>query len=359
MEVGRRELHSTCSTNSEDRDTASETESDRARRRRRYHEGQQRRGGCSCRYRWINSKGGLMVLVWNLLVFSYQYEIAEDIFRLMPGYNGWEPWVKMSAALGVGISLPLLLYPLAGWLADTKLGRYKVMKISLWIMWGASITLLIYLILKYNYTYKNVSEDRRNVLLIPVAVVYCMNVIGLAGFQANIIPFGIDQMEHGSAEQYISFIHWYYWTRNFSFGLLLSYVLYSDTDPCFDPDHPYAAARIDMVVLVVQVALLSLALILDFCFSSVLVKEPKTLNPLRTVYNISVFVVRHSQPVGQRSAMTYERGYYTRTDLATIPYGGPFQIEDVESVKTFWRMIVFLTVTSFAIIPLYTVCLCK
>ena len=53
--------------------------------------------------------------------------------------------------------------------------------------------------------------------------------------------------------------------------------------------------------------------------------------------------------------MTYERGYYSRTDLATIPYGGPFQVEEVESVKTFWRMIVFLAVTSVTIMSIFMV----
>lgn len=338
-----RELSSSHGSGDEETtDAASEAESLLTKRRRRGH-------GCVCRIRWINNKGALMVLAWNLLVFSYQYQALDSILKLIPGYkqNKWDPWKKMSTFIALEASLPLLLYPLAGWLADTKFGRYRVMKSSMWIMWVACIILLIdHLLLQY--------VKNAHLLSVPVVVVvYVVNAIALAGFQANIIPFGLDQMEDASAEQYSSFVHWYYWTRNFSLGLVVTIVLYS-VSHCPIPEH---SDKIDFIVLLLEVGLLSLALILDFCFSRVLVKEPKAQNPLQIVFKVSMFVARHKQPVGQRSAITYDRGYYSRVDLATLPYGGPFDVEDVEAVKTFWRMIIFLAITASASIPIYTVCM--
>ena len=295
-----------------------------------------------------------MVLAWNFLVFSYQYKIVSILLELFPGYREWSPWRKMSASLGLDFSLPLLLYPLAGWLADVKLGRYRVLKASLWILWASAVVLLVYLLVKEAYTFQVISADRQYILILPIGVIYIGNTLGLAGFQANIIPFGIDQMENGSAEQYSSFIHWYYWTRNFNVGLVLDYFLHSVINPC--PKSPEDLSWLRLVVLLGEVGLLSLALFLDMFFSQALVKEPQAINPLKTVVKVTGFVVHHGKPVGQRSALTYERGYYSRSDLATIPYGGPFEVEDVESVKTFWRMIVFLGVVSSAIIPIYTVC---
>lgn len=339
-----REISSHVSGDEETTDVASEAESLQTRRRRR-------RRGCACRIRWINNKAALMVLAWNLLVFSYQYQALDSILKLIPGYkqNKWDPWRKMCTIVALEISLPHLLYPLAGWLADTKVGRYRVIKSSMWIMWMASIVLLINrLLLQY------VISSKKDVLSIPVViVVYVVNAMALAGFHANIIPFGLDQMEDGSAEQYSSFVHWYYWTRNFSLGLVATIVLYSLVSSCHRlPDH---SDEIDLIVLVLEVGFLSLALILDFYFSRVLVKEPKAQNPLQIVFKVSMFVARHKQPVGHRSAVTYDRGYYSRVDLATLPYGGPFEVEDVEAVKTFWRMIVFLAIASSASLPIYTV----
>ena len=290
-----------------------------------------------------------MVLAWNLLVFSYQYQALESILKLIPGYNEWHPWKKMSASLALDRCLPLLLYPLAGWVADTKLGRYKVMKGSIWIMWGASIFLLVSHIVR-------ASLHQEYLISLPIAIVlYGANAIGVAGFQANIIPFGVDQIEDGSAKQFSSFVHWYYWTRNFSLGLVLRYILHSVFLHCH-PQPAHQMDQINLVALLFETGLLSLALLLDVWFFKVLVMEPKARNPLKTVFNISKFIARHKQPVGQRSAWTYDRGYYSRADLATLPYGGPFEVEDVADVKTFWRMIVFLALTSSAIIPIYTVC---
>lgn len=293
-----------------------------------------------------------MVLAWNLLVFSYQYQALDSILKLIPDYkqNKWHPWKKMSTFIALE-TLPLLLYPLAGWLADTKFGRYRVMKGSIWIMWVACIILLVdHLLLQYAIDLKS---DIYHFLSVPVVViVYIVNAMALAGFQANIIPFGLDQMEDASTEQYSSFVHGYYWTRNFSLGLVATIVLYSAIPHCPIPEY---SDKIHFIVLVLEVGLLSLALILDFCFSRVLVKEPKARNPLKIVFRVSMFVARHKQPVGQRSAITYDRGYYSRVDLATLPYGGPFEVEDVEAVKTFWRMMIFLAITASAAIPIYTV----
>lgn len=344
----KRERELSPSADEKTTDAASEAEPLLTRRRRRRH-------GCVCRIRWINNKAALMVLAWNLLVFSYQYQALDSILKFIPGYkqNKWHPWKKMSTFIALEASLPLLLYPLAGWLADTKFGRYRVMKGSIWIMWVACIILLVdHLLLQYFIDLKN---DIYHFLSVPVVViVYIVNAMALAGFQANIIPFGLDQMEDASTEQFSSFVHWYYWTRNFSLGLVATIVLYSAIPHCPIPEY---SDKIDFIVLVLEVGLLSLALILDFCFSRVLVKEPKARNPLKIVFRVSMFVARHKQPVGQRSAITYDRGYYSRVDLATLPYGGPFEVEDVEAVKTFWRMMIFLAITASAAIPICTVCM--
>ena len=45
---------------------------------------------------------------------------------------------------------------------------------------------------------------------LPLAMIV-MN-IGLAGFKANIIQFGIDQLQDTPSEQFSTFINWFVWT---------------------------------------------------------------------------------------------------------------------------------------------------
>ena len=244
-------------------------------------------------------------------------------------------------------TLPKLLYPVAGWLADVKFGRYRVIKASMTLMWIGSVILLAALIVQYSVTYLDGSHNTTNKILwfIPVLVlVYLVNAVGIAGFHSNVIPFGLDQMEDGSGEEYSAFIHWYYWTRNFSIGTLILTIPYS-TNCNYYTGQGHSVLehgdKIDLIILATEVGFLSLALCLDFLISDWLVKEPKTQNPLKKVVQISTFVAKHKHPVGWRSAFTYT-SIASRTDLAKTMYGGSFESEDVEAVKTFWRILILM-----------------
>ena len=65
-------------------------------------------------------------------------------------------------------------------------------------------------------------------------------------------------------------------------------------------------------------------------------------NPYKTVYKVLQFARRHKYPL-QRSAFTYCDDYLlSRIDFAKERYGGPFSTEEVENVKTLFRIIVIL-----------------
>ena len=73
--------------------------------------------------RRVKDKGALLVLVWNFLIMSVLY--------LLNNYFGYRyTW-------GIAIFGVTLL--IAGWLADTHIGRYKVVRTSIWIMWITSV----------------------------------------------------------------------------------------------------------------------------------------------------------------------------------------------------------------------------
>ena len=63
------------------------------------------------------------------------------------------------------------------------------------------------------------------------------------------------------------------------------------------------------------------------------------------------YAAKHKYPV-QRSAFTYcENERPTRLDYGKSKYGGPFTTEQVEDVKTFWRILVVIIITSVLGIP--------
>ena len=105
----------------------------------------------------------------------------------------------------------MLLYPLAGWIADVYFGRYRAIKVSLWLMWTGIVTLSSCLCLKLL-----LSPNHEKVQIATVVVSFIVGLIaveaGIAGFAANVIPFGIDQLPTGSGDQLSGFITWHVFT---------------------------------------------------------------------------------------------------------------------------------------------------
>ena len=313
--------------------------------------------------RQLKSRGALLVLLWNLLVFSHQSTVFNNLLRFF-GLN--EPWEKVLAAIFLQQVLPNLLYPVAGWIADAKVGRYKVIRFSLFLMWLSSVFLLLIALLKYSLVYSpdmikdSVDHRYKNLrvwTLLLAALVYLLNSVGIAGFHTNIIPFGLDQMEDGSTEQHSAFIHWYYWTRKLSFGVLIWLIVHASSGYCsrefkFGPNYQHKPEyyqlefffRLEFVPLFFDCAFLSAALCIDFLFSrKYLNKDPKTHYPIRRIWRISNFIRENKQLVGRRKAITFT--YDTppsRWDFAKRLYGGPFDEDDVEDVHTFWRILGFI-----------------
>ena len=306
--------------------------------------------------RLLKSKGVILVLVWNLLVFSYQGLVLGTLVELFPGIKS-HPWRHVAINVFLQICLPFLLYPIAGWIADAKVGRYKVIRGSLRLMWIGALLYLGVEILSYTlndvvpYTVIGysaaVTDGFKNLLVAITVVIYILNAISIAGFQANLIPFGVDQMEDGSSDQYSAFIHWYYWSRNGSFGLIVQLVIQSFKGYCETSENPHLHVRTDrddLIILLLQVTFVTLAVCLDLIVSDqVLNKDPKVHNPLMKVWKVSKFIVKNNRFVGYRKAITYSyNDTLHRSDFAKKPYGGPFDSDYVEDVNTFWKMLVFI-----------------
>lgn len=121
----------------------------------------------------IKNKGAILALVWNYLIMSE--------FYLLMCYNEIK-YSKVWQLVG-GFTLPV-----AGWLADIYLGRYKLLNCGMWIMWLSTVAAVItHTMAQFFEAYSRINAKVFLVILVIMAV-------GLGGFQANIIQFGLDQV---------------------------------------------------------------------------------------------------------------------------------------------------------------------
>ena len=89
---------------------------------------------------------------------------------------------------------------------------------------------------------------------------------------------------------------------------------------------------------------MAIVLCTDFFLSPKwLIIEPKSPQSLKLIFKVLKFAAKHNAPVN-RSALTYwEDDIPSRIDLGKSKYGGPFTTEQVEDVKTLFKLLVVFT----------------
>lgn len=269
----------------------------------------------------LKSKGLLLTLFWNFSILSvFHYVVVfhtnNRVFSAasFSPYSGWFFFPAM------------MVYPVVGWLADTRYGRCKTVRCGLWIMWVTAILLSAVSVAKYRLS----SHLALNVLDV---LLFLALSVGLTLCQSSIIQLGIDQLTGASSGHITSYLNWYTWS--FFAGELLI---------CFTQMCVWSYG--ELVSLLVLPVLLTLSLFLDLFLGGSLVVEPVTHSPFRLFYGVLRYAAKNKYP-RLRSAFTYWGDqHYSRIDLAKSKYGGPYTTEEVENVKVFFRILCLVCIMS-------------
>jgi peptide/histidine transporter 3/4 len=225
----------------------------------------------------------------------------------------------------------VLFVPLVGWVAEVHFGRYKVTKYSLFVMWLS--TMIVYL-LRVLGLLRIISYGHW--LNVAYSVLILLMLVGLATFQSNIIQLGTDQLCDSSSYEILSYIVLYAWTFS------ASEVMMQFSQVCFCTEYYVIANLLFPIVL-------SLALSSDFLFSHWLVKEPVTESPFKVIFGVLRFAAKNRYPRCRSAFIFWDDKRNSRMDLAKSLYGGPFSAQQVEDVKTFFRMLVVVSIQSLLV----------
>jgi len=225
------------------------------------------------------------------------------------------------------------LCPIFGYLADARYGRYKMVVFGL-LLYVVSLAVgaVSFLVAERDGHSSKTFTGLTEVGLFFSYVVLCF---GSSAIQANVLPFACDQLFGAYSEELSSLFHWYFWTRNIGNAL---FILSEFTFGAFFVENNYHRASI---MLTVATANISLALVILFCCKRSFVTRNEIRDPLKLVFNVTRFA-RKANFDPFESAFTINKDPPPRLDLAKIRYGGPFTTEQVENVKTFYRVLLVL-----------------
>ena len=301
----------------------------------------------------MKSKAILFILFWNFFI-TVLYEMGRNfaILTFFSNHNQDTRWFNASVPLFGAFAVLLLFYPLAGFIADNCCGRYKTVILSLRFVWCGLFALCVGLVLLLMPFHNNAII--LSAYFIAAVIPLTLLLIGVCGFQVNIVQFGTDQLHDASTADIGLFIDWCYWSSFVATALtkVLSrmHCVSITVDKCIF----LQTLCIPFIVLV--------ALTISFCAGCErqkrFVVDSGSRNPYKLVYRVLRFAAKNKCPI-QRSAFTYcEDELPSRIDFGKHKYGGPFTTEEVEDVKTFLRILGLLAALGLAFtieIPVYYV----
>ena len=239
--------------------------------------------------------------------------------------------------------LVFILYPFAGFLADICCGRYKVIAISLCLLaCGMAFMSLdsIFLLTRYvAYPLEPQHQKNAGLFFSTATIGLLLLVTGFAGYEANFIQFGIDQLTEAPNEYLGLFVHWVEWFT--MIGATFAQFTFSMIGHCNWKQSTgiyYTILSLPLVYFL----LLSLMLVFTFWKRHWFNVEPARDNPYKMVIVVLNFARKHKYPVSYSTYMDDDDEEPSRLDYAKERYGGPFATEQVEDVKTFLRILLIL-----------------
>ena len=286
-------------------------------------------------------KAAILVLSWAVFVGILHFTLSNLALILLFNVLPMTEFPSAIVIYYVSFALVYIFYPLSGYFADVYCGRFRIIAGSLTLLLFFLIFFLIFCIIFFSlWLLLHLTHFWSIFLGSAILVCVLITVIGIAGFGANFIQFGLDQLLEAPSHHQALFVHWAKW----SYDLISVFILfmYMYIEVCLGPTWMVRVTSVLSLILGFEL-ILALLLIIGCWKRHWFYSEPAGHhNPCKMVIKVLNFTRRHSYAI-QRSAFTYcddERP--SRLDFAKERFGGPFTTEQVEDVKTFFRIVLVL-----------------
>ena len=283
----------------------------------------------------------VVVLVLNVLESFVFFQGCSGMFSqvFQDDLKSIEPLVPLLFQM-ITNSAGRLVYPFAGFLADAYLTRGRVIHLSMWLLWVSLSVMTIGLTVR-----ANTDMPVFYVLQVTTFVIFCF---GMGSFEANVIPFGADQLQGVSSEEESAYFYWYYWTRqlgNFLGIMSICAVQFEKSQ-----------LKESMEPLIGSIAI-TLGIVTYMIYNKSLLSAGPPRNPLKLVVSVIFYAatLKRGAPLHRR-AFRYGEEKKGRMELAKKEFDGKFESEEVEDVKTFYRILMMFLPMGIFYIVYYGVC---
>ncbi len=102
-------------------------------------------------------------------------------------------------------------WPVFGWLADGYFGRYRFMRLSIYVLWICGIFYVMSEIFKNS----SLLEKGHKIINVVGIIFLAALMVSFGAYQVNAVMFGVDQLIDSSSQDISSYISWYVWVYFF------------------------------------------------------------------------------------------------------------------------------------------------
>ena len=292
----------------------------------------------------ITSKTVWLVVLWSALIhLATVYTTVHLILRLFDGVVA----VNLALYINACQSICFLLYPVIALFAEVFWTRFAMMCLGIVVQLAGTVLITTLCLVVHFHPLTQHLWCTWLVLLLGLMAIQ----LGLAFNEANVIQFGTDQMPDASSVELSAFIHWYFCCAFIGHWLVSVLTLTMASRPL-----PYTQAEdytllsafsIQLLLLVVQI------MCIPFESKNFEIYRPEK-NPCKIIFKVLTYALYNKNPnFNRRSSFSYDQNIPSRVDCAKMIYGGPFETEVVEDVKTFFRILfVIFSLFGFGLVDL-------
>ena len=285
---------------------------------------------CLC----LPSKAAILIILWTAVIGTvYTIFVCTFVVGISGVMHSKTSFVVYDSIPYSILAVVMTFYPVSGFIADVCCGRFKVIIASLICITLSLILLCLTTLIGYlkQYGTGSLLIKQEGTLIVLVLVLF---TTGLIGYQSNFIQLGLDQLLEAQSHYLALFTHYAVWALSFTSAIITT------TATMISCISLRKAVAVFYGLTIPGLTTTLIILLVISCWKHHWFSiQPGHNNPYRTVMRVLNFARKHKYPL-QRSAFTYSDDYIpTRIDFAKQRYGGPFSTEQVENVKTFFRII--------------------
>ena len=163
----------------------------------------------------LPSKAAILILLWTAIVGAMYHNLVSLSALLVLINTQPNTTLSQYEPLPYAIlAIVMMFYPLSGFIADVCCGRLKIVVISLVCLSICWILFLLGLFVLVTIPHPTLLLLRHNqgiLVAILTFLILLAFIIGLAGYQANFIQLGLDQLFEAPSQYLGLFIHYALW----------------------------------------------------------------------------------------------------------------------------------------------------